>query len=59
MNLTLTQRLALETLFKRRDDVAAQITAVLAEAGIVADQVENLNLVTGEVILKDELDKSE
>lgn len=52
MNLNLSQRLAIETLIRRRDEAQATINDVLAEAGINPEDVENLNLATGEVTLK-------
>jgi hypothetical protein len=57
VTLDIAQRLALETLIQRRDTAAAQIGDVLALVGVTPEQVESLNLTTGEVSLKAELDK--
>lgn len=57
--LTVSQRKALEAFIRERDIAAAGIEDVLNEAGIDGSRVENLNLATGVVTLKPELDKSE
>lgn len=50
--LSKTQCKALEAYIRERDIAQANINEVLQEAGIVPEMVANLNLSTGEVLLK-------